>query len=944
MDINSFDLHFTWNQKPQGQGGVLRKIDRVMGNLGCVDTFLGLYALFQPYRNSDHSLAILKVLKLLKDQGNLHNHVADLRAELDIVKKVLDYDPFNNQLRDEEVVYLRAFNEATLDEERYLQQKAKIEWLRVGDSNSAYFHKVIKGRNSRSRIEVIKNTNGFIHDGDQVPNIFVAHYNQFLGTLGEAIPLDLPSLYLKVLDPNKAAHMVHPVLDEEVKQVRFSIRNNKAPEPDGHTSKFFKEAWDIVGGDVYKAIRKFFTSGKLLKEINHIVIALFPKVKTPSQINDYQPISCCNVLYKFISKIITNRIKEALNEIVSDNQSAFVSGSRIAGNIHITQKLMHNYHLDRGPPRCAFKVDMQKAYDTVDWNFLRSILLGFGFHMVMVNCIMEYVTKEMLSQPSLFIDTLDEFMLVSGLVPSIPKSKAYFCNVLNHVKLSILNVMPFVEGEMKKGKAKVAWNIVCLPKQESGLDIFYANSWMWPQSWHDRAPNLNLCIIPNLTPDRDDVLVKRVQAHCNLLTILTDPSGVYQLVSEHFPGRARQANQFSRLAKVEFPKFFGEDVLGWIFKCDQFFLIDNTTEEDKGKIIFVHLFDKALLWHRQLIKSKRENISWNEYKDAITLRFGSVYDDLMASLKNAKYDKYAKEYLYTFDNLLSRVEDFQWQLYGHTFTSDVMILPLGGCDMVLGIQWLSTLCDIRWNFQQLKMEFLYNNKRVCLRGTNKSITHWLDSRKQIARMETMGGVELMMMTIYPNTKLHLMTMEEIMPIKAKVEPRLPEVIDAHAKPVNIRPYRHPPVQKDAIEAMVRELLDFGVIKHSQSSFASTVVMVKKKDNSWRIAVIFTKLDLRSGYHQIRMYEDDIAKTTFRTHEGHYEFLVMPFGLTNAPSTFQAFMNDVFREYLRKFTLVFFDDILIYSKSLEDHIQHLITIHSIMKNHSLYDKESKYVFA
>lgn len=202
-------------------------------------------------------------------------------------------------------------------------------------------------------------------------------------------------------------------------------------------------------------------------------------------------------------------------------------------------------------------------------------------------------------------------------------------------------------------------------------------------------------------------------------------------------------------------------------------------------------------------------------------------------------------------------------------------------------------------------------------------------------------------------------------------PHITLVVGAH--PVNVNPYKYPHFQKNEIKRLTKEMLQHGLICQSISPFSSPVLLVRKKDGSRRFCInyrslnvvtvrdrfpiptmdeligelngaqIFSKLDLRARYHHIRICEEDIPMIAFRTHHDHYEFTVMPFRLTNAQVTFQATMNRLFHNYLRKFIIIFFDDILIYSRSSEEHLRQLRLVFTILHSNSLFVWKSKCCF-
>ena len=178
---------------------------------------------------------------------------------------------------------------------------------------------------------------------------------------------------------NSMLYSLMVVTAMKVKTALFFLGHNNAPRPYGYHVEFFIESWEVVGGLLTEGVLNFFQHNKLLNEVSNIVITLAPKVINATSQMDYRFISCCNVIYKCISKIMANRVVSVLPALISREQSAFVPSRCIADNVLLAHELVHAYQSQKGPSHYALKVDLMKAFDSVEWNFLHPVLNAFDF-------------------------------------------------------------------------------------------------------------------------------------------------------------------------------------------------------------------------------------------------------------------------------------------------------------------------------------------------------------------------------------------------------------------------------------------------------------------------------------------------------------------------------------------------------------------------------------
>ncbi|KAL2251946.1 UNVERIFIED_CONTAM: hypothetical protein Sindi_2316900 [Sesamum indicum] len=382
------------------------------GGMFRFDSYLALSSDFIPSVKSiwQHEVvgvpmfAVTRKLKALKPVFRAQKKKkGDLTIKVQLAKGFLEeaQNLVSSDRQNELYLYLEhccriVYAKAAKLEQIMLQQRAKMQWMKDGDQCSRVFFRKIAHRRVTRKILQINDENGNIHtEQGEIVHEFISYYQNLLGGTRRNVPVDIR--YLRpwarhILTDEETGLLLLPFSPDDVKQAVFDIAEDKAPGPDGFSSGFFKAAWPVVGDEVTRAVLDFFATGKLLKQTNCTLLALIPKVHTPMSVGDFRPISCCNVLYKIIAKLLVQRLSGVLDKIISPCQAAFIPGRSIGDNIMLAQELFTGYNQIRLPPRCAMKVDIRKAYDMVEWDFLLAVMQMFGFPPIFIRWIEECVT------------------------------------------------------------------------------------------------------------------------------------------------------------------------------------------------------------------------------------------------------------------------------------------------------------------------------------------------------------------------------------------------------------------------------------------------------------------------------------------------------------------------------------------------------------------------
>ncbi|RVW33934.1 Transposon TX1 uncharacterized 149 kDa protein [Vitis vinifera] len=268
--------------------------------------------------------------------------------------------------------------ELILREEIHWRQKAKVKWVKEGDCNSKFYHKVANGRRNRKYIKELENERGLVLKNAESITEEILHYFEKLYTNPTGESWGVEGLDWSPISEESALRLESPFTEEEISKAIFQLDRDKAPGPDGFTIAVFQECWDVIKEDLVRVFAEFHRSGIINQSTNASFIVLIPKKSLSKRISDFRPISLITSLYKIIAKVFSGRLRGVLHETIHYTQGAFVQGRQILDAVLIANEIVDERRRS-GEEGVVFKIDFEKAYDHVKWDFLDHVLEKKGF-------------------------------------------------------------------------------------------------------------------------------------------------------------------------------------------------------------------------------------------------------------------------------------------------------------------------------------------------------------------------------------------------------------------------------------------------------------------------------------------------------------------------------------------------------------------------------------
>jgi ribonuclease HI len=448
-DMGYHGPKFTWSNCQEGMDLIKERLDRGVANREWRDLFPEAAIMVEAATTSDHAPLFLNLKKFIwrgkrkrqfrfeacwgREKGcqevisaawnKVRSHAVgwtSLEEKIDVcMKEIKKWKASNvgpilgnaNKLREdllalqgredavdsEFVKKLKTEIQTQLEKEDiWWRQRAKSEWLKHGDRNTKYFHACANSRRKKNRIEKIRDEQGIWWKSQEEVGLAFVNYYKGLFIAGREEEMG-PSL--QNIQPAVTQGMNEELglafTEEEVHAALHQMAPLKAPGPDGLNACFFQQNWTVMQSEVCKGILEILNSGIMPRSLNMTHIALIPKNKNPECVNEFRPISLCNVLYKLVSKVLANRLKKILPSVISPTQSAFIPGRLITDNLLAAYETLHTMHTKIGGKKgyMAVKIDMSKAYDRVEWRFLEAVMRKMGFRDGWIKLVMMCVTS-----------------------------------------------------------------------------------------------------------------------------------------------------------------------------------------------------------------------------------------------------------------------------------------------------------------------------------------------------------------------------------------------------------------------------------------------------------------------------------------------------------------------------------------------------------------------